>query len=67
MQSNFHLPDGSVERFVEQILATRRINRADQKRLMAVFSSKNVLTRDDEILIDRIFDCLRSGLLRIVD
>jgi hypothetical protein len=67
MQSKLHLPEGTIERFVERILKARQISRADQKILMAAFSSKDFLTRDDEILIDRIFDGLRSGLLRIVD
>lgn len=62
--SNSHYP---VREITEQILATRRITRSDQQRLMMSLLSKEALSPDDRVLIDQIFDQLHRGLLHVVD
>lgn len=51
---------------VEQILATRRISRQDQQRLMHLFS-QNSLSSSDKVTIDRVYEALSQGLLRVID
>lgn len=63
------LPDSHspVRQITEQILATRRITRGDQQRLMVTLLSKDALSPEDRAMIDRIFDQLHRGLLHVVD
>ncbi|NJR67609.1 MAG: hypothetical protein HC771_02300 [Synechococcales cyanobacterium CRU_2_2] len=56
-----------VRDITEQILATRRITRGDQQRLMVTLLSKDALSSEDRAMIDRIFDQLQRGLLHVVD
>ena len=56
----------SVEQRVTQILVARQITRADQYFLMTVFTSGNI-TVEDEMLINKIYEALRAGLLRVVE
>ncbi len=57
----------AVRDITDQILATRRITRGDQQRLMVTLLSKNALSSEDRAIIDRIFDQLHRGLLHVVD
>jgi len=56
----------SVEKRVSRIFATRRITRKDQMFLMSVFASGKI-SADDEALINKIYDALSAGQLRVVD
>lgn len=53
----------SVEQIVEQILISRKITRQDQSNLLNL----STLTPQENALISRIFDYLRSGRIRVVD
>lgn len=56
----------TIEAMVEHILSTRRITRRDQRMLMLMFS-REALTSSDRELINRIYEALSQGRLRVVD
>jgi hypothetical protein len=53
----------SLEQIVDRILASRQITRQDQYRLLSLQS----VTMQEQALINRLFDRLRMGLIRVVD
>lgn len=67
MYVNTHLPDSGIEKIVNRIFATRCITRADQQMFMSALLSKDSLSATDRRHIDRVFDGLRQGLLKVVD
>ncbi|MEB3826505.1 hypothetical protein [Phormidium sp. CCY1219] len=67
MTAPVHLSESNIEKIVDRIFTTHRITRADQQMFMKTLLSKNALTPREQVLIDRVFDALRSGLLRVVD
>jgi hypothetical protein len=71
MQIRANLPNASaeqsVDQLVEHILSVRRITRIDQERFMSMLLAKATLTKIEEAQINRVFDGLRSGLIRVVD
>ncbi|MDF0555113.1 hypothetical protein [Kamptonema sp. UHCC 0994] len=67
MQSQENLNSASVEEVVKRIFINRKITRADQRRFMAAMMSKDALTVEEHEQIDRVFDGLRRGVLRVVD
>lgn len=60
-------PQSDIAQLVEKILSSRKITRADQRRFMSTALSKVRLSHDDQIQVNRVFDGLRSGLLKVVD
>lgn len=67
MRVEVSLSDASVEEIVEQMFAARRISSADQAKFMSVLLSKRVLTPAEQTQVNRVFDGLRSGRLKVVD
>lgn len=67
MTAQLHLPSASIEQIVTQILATRRISRSVQRHFMQTALSQDQLSQADRVLIDRVFEALRSGLVKVVD
>jgi len=59
--------ESQIHQIVSRIFTTHRITRADQQMFMATLLSKDSLTADEQSQIDRVFDGLRQGLLRVVD
>lgn len=59
-------PMETTKEKVERIVSTRRITRRDQKELMLMFS-QGVLTSSDRELINKIYEALSKGFLRVVD
>ncbi len=55
-----------IETTIEKIFATRRITRQDQYALMATLS-QGTLTPSDKDLINRVYEALNQGRLRVVD
>ena len=53
----------SLDQIVNQILTSRKITRQDQSNLLNL----STLTPQENALISRIFDHLRSGRIRVVD
>jgi hypothetical protein len=60
-------PQSDIAQVVEKIFASRKITRADQRRFMSTALSKVRLSSADQIQVDRVFDALRRGLLKVVD
>lgn len=60
-------PESNINQIVTRIFSTHRITRADQQIFMATLLSKDSLSAEEQSQIDRVFDGLRQGLLRVVD
>jgi hypothetical protein len=56
----------NLETTIANIFATRRITRNDQQLLMVLFS-QGTLTATDKDLIDRVYEALSQGRLKVVD
>ena len=56
----------SIEKRVSKIMETRKITKKDQAFLMAVFASGKI-SAEDEVLINKIYEALNTGRLRVVD
>lgn len=67
MQSQLSLPVSSLEDVIRRIFETHRITRADQEQLMSLMLSKSALSDADKSHVNRIFDGLSSGLVRVID
>lgn len=67
MQAQAYLPQLTIEAVVRQIFSTRRITRSDQRRLMSMLLSKDSLSHDEQSYIDRVFESLQRGVIRVVD
>jgi len=67
MQSQAEMPEISIKLVIDRIFQTRRITRADQERFMSALLSKKALSDAEKRHIDRVFDGLRNGLIRVVD
>ncbi|GAB4142588.1 MAG: hypothetical protein Fur0046_19190 [Cyanobacteria bacterium J069] len=74
MQAPIHLPGSQTppletptDQLIREILAARRITRADQERFMAILLSKTSLGEKEQTQINLLFDALRNGRLRVVD
>ena len=67
MLTDTHIPESTIEQIVKRIFKTRQITRADQQMFMSALLAKDSLSRSDRSHIDRVFEGLRRGLLRVVD
>lgn len=56
----------NLEQTIENMFAARRLTRRDQQQLMAMFSQRD-LSPGDAALIDRVYEALSQGKLRVVD
>lgn len=56
----------NIEQTIDRIFAARRLTRHDQDMLMSMFSRRN-LTPTDAALINRVYEALSQGRLRVVD
>jgi hypothetical protein len=64
---NLDLTETAFDQVIDRIFASRRITRADQERFMSVLLAKKLLTEAEQKQVSRIFDGLRSGLIKVVD
>lgn len=60
-------PQLSIEQIVSQIFSTRKITRTDQRRLMSMLLAKDSFNSEEQNCINRVFESLRQGLIRVVD
>ncbi|UBF23595.1 hypothetical protein K9N68_17590 [Kovacikia minuta CCNUW1] len=67
MTKKVHLPDSDVEQMVNRIIACGRITRKDQRQFMSALLSQQTINQAEHDLINRVFELLRAGRLRIVD
>lgn len=56
-----------LEHLLEQILFSRKITRAEERRLISVLSTQGSLNEEQQAMIQRVFYGLRHGLLKLVD
>lgn len=57
----------NIEQMVNKITASGRISRADQQQFMSTLLSKNKISSTEEAMVNRVFELLRAGRLRVVD
>ncbi len=67
MQAQEHLTSVSIGQLVEDLLITRTITRADQRRLMSTLLSKTALNAEEQAQVNRVLDKLKNGWLRVVE
>ncbi|MBD1931861.1 MULTISPECIES: hypothetical protein [Cyanophyceae] len=67
MQAQEHLTSVSIGQLVEHLLITRKITRADQRRLMSTLLSKTALNAEEQAQVNRVLDKLKNGWLRVVE
>ncbi len=56
-----------IHQLIEQILVSRKITRNNQQQLMRAFMTKDDLDEQDRDLIDKVFNSVRQGLVRVVE
>ena len=56
----------SIDKAIDKIFTTRRITRYDQRLLMTLFSQGD-LSDSDKALINRVYEALTQGQLRVVE
>ena len=66
MLATASLPEVTIEELVNCIFSARRITRTDQ-RLFMMLLSQCLVTEEERRLIDRVYEGLRRGFLRVVD
>ena len=66
MQAQASIPQRPIDEIVNQIFAVRRIDRGIQRQFMNALLSKATLNPQDQAHIQRVFDALQRGLLRVV-
>ena len=66
MLATASLPEVTIEELVNRIFSARRITRTDQ-RLFMMLLSQCLVTEEERRLIDRVYEGLRRGFLRVVD
>jgi hypothetical protein len=67
MKTEAHLPLPNIRQLADDIISCGKISRADQQRFMSALLSLNTISKDDLTQINRVFDLLRNGRLRVVD
>ncbi|PSB27872.1 hypothetical protein [Stenomitos frigidus] len=67
MTKDLHLHCPDIEQMVNRITACGRISRKDQQQFMSALLSQKTISPTEQELINRIFERLRAGRLRVVD
>jgi hypothetical protein len=67
MAASIVTPQASLQQVVDHILSTRRISRADQSRFMSIALGKSSLSIEEQRQVNRVFDALKQGLVKVVD
>lgn len=57
----------SIEQMVHKITSSGKISRADQKQFMAALLSQKTISAAEEVMINKVFELLRAGRLKVVD
>jgi hypothetical protein len=60
-------PDICISDLAQKILRSRKITRADQSYFMRLAMAVSNLDEDDRMILDRLFDALQGGRVRVVD
>lgn len=67
MQSTRSISSILVEQLVHQIFTRRRISAMDQHLLMSALLSEDSISSQQQILINKMFEALKNGLIKVVD
>ncbi|MGG6297442.1 hypothetical protein ACQ4M4_23860 [Leptolyngbya sp. AN02str] len=67
MTPSAYSPNDNLQQVANHILESRQISRADQRCFMSAALSDQSLTRDDQQMVERVFDALHRGMLKIID
>lgn len=67
MLTQLQIPRSNIEQIIESIFSSRKITRADQHFFMSTALSQNWISQNEQIQINRVFEALHRGLLRVVD
>jgi hypothetical protein len=67
MQFNVNLNPSSLEPILERIFANRRITRKDQQIIMSSLLTEDGLSDHHLRQINKVFDSLKRGLIKVVD
>ncbi len=67
MEAQAPLSPDTLDQVIERIFTSHRITRADQRRFMSALLSQTCISLEDQMKINRVFDALQRGLLRVVD
>ncbi|USR92490.1 hypothetical protein NEA10_07170 [Phormidium yuhuli AB48] len=57
----------NVQEIANRIFESHRITRADQSIFMRSLLSKSSLSHEEETIINKVFEELKRGVLRVVD
>lgn len=60
-------PDICIRDLAQKILRSRKITRADQSHFMQLAMAVSNLDEADRMIVDRLFDALQGGQVRVVD
>lgn len=66
MQAQHHNTQLTIRQVTDKILSSRRITRRDQSELMRLLSH-TVLGEREQDLVDRLYQELHMGLIKVVD
>lgn len=67
MDFSLSFPQNHFQEIARQILTSRKLTRAHQSFFMTAALSVGQLNDDEQALINRVFDALQRGLVRVVD
>jgi hypothetical protein len=67
METTANSSSPNIEQMVSRITSSGKISRADQQQFMTAMLSRKTIGSREEVLINRIFELLRAGRLRVVD
>jgi len=67
MEFPINFPTNGLQEIARQILASRKLTRAHQSFFMTAALSAGQLNEDEQAALDRLFDGLQRGLIRVVD
>lgn len=59
--------NSNVHQIVEQILKSGKISRREYQRLSTAVLADNHIDEDECRLVNRVFDAIRAGRLKVID
>lgn len=57
----------SLDQIISQIVTTKQISRLDQQTLMEALLTQNSISDRDQSEVNRVFDGIQRGLIRVVE
>ena len=56
-----------LDQIISQIFTTKQISRLDQQILMSALLTRNSISDKDQSEVNRVFDGIQRGLIRVVE